>query len=336
MPDSAKRSADLIIGRGLLTAEALAAELRSRLADELTNGWGAQFTGEMLARARRTLSDFEPLLAETLLDADLASWLVGFDHVANRVPAALIPALAERGGTIPPRFTVPGVGEGGRPQFTLPLIDEAAKRIAKSRILSREQFDDLAAEAKRRAFTVAGIDSDSTLEKIRDTLSENVAQGTSLRRFEREIRQSISTSAIGSGHLENVYRTNVQQAFHDGHDALANDPVVSDVFPYQEYLAIHDGRVRPDHLALESLGLDGTGVYRRDDPFWNVFTPPWDYQCRCGVNLLTVEAAARKGVREAQEWLRTGQPPARPEHRLSAIPFRPDPRFSQRGRLAAA
>ena len=82
------------------------------------------------------------------------------------------------------------------------------------------------------------------------------------------------------------------------------------------------------------FGLNGTSVYRRDDPMWDLFTPPWGYQCRCGVNLLTVEAAARKGVVEARRWERTGEPPVNPEHRLDAIPFRPEPGFVGDRRLS--
>ena len=99
---------------------------------------------------------------------------------------------------------------------------------------------------------------------------------------------------------------------------------------YQAYVPIHDARTRETHLALGKLGLDGTGVFRRDDPFWDRFTPPWDYNCRCGTNLLTIEAAARMGVQEAKEWLRSGRPPAEPEYRDQFIPFPNNAGFGQK------
>jgi hypothetical protein len=83
---------------------------------------------------------------------------------------------------------------------------------------------------------------------------------------------------------------------------------------------------------LGQLGLNGTGIYRRDDPFWDHFTPPNGFNCRCGVRILTVDAAARAGVQEAKQWLASGQRPATPEHRFSAIPFPPTPGFGSRGR----
>jgi hypothetical protein len=116
---------------------------------------------------------------------------------------------------------------------------------------------------------------------------------------------------------------------------LAAHPVVAEIFPYQEYVPIHDGRVREEHEALAHLGIDGTGVYRREDPFWDYFTPPWGYQCRCGVNLLGIADAARLGVREASEWLETGvKPPLR--SRLAEIPFKPTDGFGYRGRTSVA
>ena len=62
-----------------------------------------------------------------------------------------------------------------------------------------------------------------------------------------------------------------------GHDELADDPVVAEIFPYQSIDPIDDGRTRKNHLALKKLGLNGTNVYRRDDPFWDIFLPPWGF-----------------------------------------------------------
>src|SRR5262249_20669082 len=88
---------------------------------------------------------------------------------------------------------------------------------------------------------------------------------------------------------------------------------VTNGFPYLSISPIHDDRTPATHLALEQFGLNGTNIYRRDDPFWRTFMPPLTDLCRCAVNALTCHSAARKGVKEAQEWLRTGQPPQRPE-----------------------
>jgi predicted RNA-binding Zn-ribbon protein involved in translation (DUF1610 family) len=101
-------------------------------------------------------------------------------------------------------------------------------------------------------------------------------------------------------------------------------PGVSGGIPYLQFSAVADDRTPKTHLALERLGLNGTGVYRRDDPFWLKFMPPLTDFCRCTVIPLTIRMAAEAGVKEAQEWLRSNHPPAQPEW-VKLPPF--DPRL---------
>jgi hypothetical protein len=333
-----KRPTDLIIGRGLLTAEAIASELRDRLARELGELYRFLPEVTLLAHARRILSQFEPILAENIAQTDLAGWVAGFHDVAKKLPPDT-QSLFQRliGG--PPRppggLILPAAfGGGEEPIVRFPLIEKAAESLFRRRILTREQFDAADAAARGQAFTIAGDLSRDTLETIRDVLAETVQEGASLESFKDNLGERLAKSFAGPGHLENVFRTKVQAAYHDGHDELADHPIVAELFPFQEYLAIHDARARHNHRQLEQLGLNGTNVYWRTDPFWNVFTPPWDYQCRCGINLLTIEAAAQRGVKAAKEWLRTGRRPEQ-ESRLPAIPFRPPPGFGGRRAVAA-
>lgn len=225
----------------------------------------------------------------------------------------------------------PGPFADGPDEIRFPKIEEAAERLLERDVITREQFDAADEQARQQAFTVAGDMEEGTIEKIRDTLAEDVQEGTSLDGFRERLDENLGKSPIGGSHLETVYRTNVQGSFRDGRETLMQDPVVDRMFPYQKYAPIHDDRVRPEHEALGSLGLNGTGIYRRDDPFWNYFTPPWSWNCRCAVSPMTLRAAARAGVREAKEWLDSGRPPEQPEWRLNDIPFPPVPGFGSRG-----
>ena len=69
-------------------------------------------------------------------------------------------------------------------------------------------------------------------------------------------------------------------------------------------------RCLPEFIAEPVMGF--SDIYRRDDPVVKKYYPPWDYQCRCHSIPLTLADAARKGIAEAQEWLRTGLPPIEP------------------------
>lgn len=119
----------------------------------------------------------------------------------------------------------------------------------------------------------------------------------------------IVSQGIVSGN-STVFRTNVQGAFSDGQMSVLSHPLVRSGFPYSAYDAIHDDRARENHLALEKLGIGGTNIYRNDDPVFQLFRPPWDYNDRCGWTPITVHQASERGVSEAQEWLKTGVEPA--------------------------
>lgn len=325
------KPADLIYARGIVTAESIAAELRERLADQLTAPYMA-FASEwdILERARNILREFEPILAETLLNVDLAAWIAGFDKVRKQMPDWAIDSLGAQNifNIPPPMWRGTTIGDDGEePTIRFPLLERAAANLFERRIVTRATFDRLTDAAKQRAFTVANDLGEATIEKIRDTLRESLIDGPSLADFRARLGPALQSSFIGPFHLETVYRTNIQAAYADGHEAIANNAIVEELFPYQAYLPIHDRRAREEHAALEFLGLNGTNIYRRDDPFWDLFTPPWDFNCRCGVNLLTIEAAARAGVQEAKRWLDSGKRPLVPEWRIDHIPFRPPPGF---------
>jgi 8-oxo-dGTP pyrophosphatase MutT (NUDIX family) len=100
-------------------------------------------------------------------------------------------------------------------------------------------------------------------------------------------------------------------------------PGVANLFPYRAYHAIHDDRVRPDHLALEKAGIGGSNIFRTDDPVWEIFRPPWGYNCRCSWSPISIRDAADLGVDEARLWLSTGEPPAHPAH-VRMPSFQPD------------
>lgn len=327
MPDAKNRIADALIGRGLLHAEVVASELRAKLVDAIIDN------PHDTQRLRSILAEYEPLLAETISTTEIAAWIAGYDFVAGKLPEQALADLTDVSRWFgppqkPPKLWLPP-SAAAEPIISFPKIEAAARSLWERQILTRPQFDKLTDDAKTRAFTVAYESSTATLEKIRNVLAENIAEGASLQGFHNRIRDEVEESAIGRGHLENVFRTNTMAAFTQGHDELADDPIVAEIFPYRSYDPIYDSRCRPEHEALGSLGIEGTNIYRAADDFWRVFAIPWDYQCRCGSTLMTIEAAARAGLKEAKRWEKTGIAPPLVS-RLEFIPFRPRPGWSQR------
>lgn len=223
------------------------------------------------------------------------------------------------------------------PQFTpqtpdnvhLHTIEEAVKNLSERNVMDHTSYDALDAAARAKAFTVANVSAEETLTKIRDSLAENVKKGADFDTWEQAVLKDVESGTfLSEAHQENVFRTNIQTAFSDGQQAVLNHPLVRNGFPYSAYDAIHDDRVREDHLALEKHGIQGTNIYRNDDPVFQLFRPPWDYNDRCGSTPLTVRQAAEKGIEEAKEWLRTGVEPTEKAF-VKMPPFQPPEGFKR-------
>ena len=98
------------------------------------------------------------------------------------------------------------------------------------------------------------------------------------------------------------------------------DGILNESYPYIWWAAVRDARTPPQHRLLESSGIEGTALYRRDDPFfadWWPLRARWHKRgrtpCRCGwVDLSIKDAAKRFEIREAVEWYRTKEPPTSP------------------------
>lgn len=239
-------------------------------------------------------------------------------------------ALAARAAQppIPPTFPIVTSGGSGAPEDVhLPIIDEAVRNLAERNVMDRQSYDALEAAARAKAFTVANVAAEETLTKIRDSLAENVREGADYETWRKKVMEDVDQGTFMSdGHQEMVFRTNVQTGFSDGQASVLAHPLVRSGFPYVVYDSIHDDRVREDHREMDNLGIGGTNVYRTDDPVFQLFRPPWDYNCRCSWTPITVRHASEKGIKEAQEWLETGVEPT--DKAFVPMPdFQPRPGF---------
>lgn len=216
-----------------------------------------------------------------------------------------------QGSGEPPQAFVPQSPVNEQPErIHYPVIDEAAKSLAEKNVMSRAQFDALDSAARQKAFTVAHVESLDTLDKIRQALEDTVVDGVDLETFREKVMKEVETGTfLSDWHLETVFRTNIQTAFSDGQMTVLQHPFVRSGFPYAAYYCIRDDRVRANHKELETLGIEGTNIYRIDDPVFIMFRPPWDYCDRCSWVPMTVRQAASKGISEAQKWLDTGVEP---------------------------
>lgn len=229
----------------------------------------------------------------------------------------------------PPDFTPPAPAKGEPEEIHFPVIEEAVKQLTEKNVMTRDRYDALDSASRAKAFTVANISAEETLTKIKNSIAENIKEGVDYETWKGKVLQDVDKGTfLSDGHQETVFRTTVQTQFSDGQEAVLAHPLVRSGFPYRARDAIHDERVRKNHLALERMGIQGTNIYRADDPVWQLFRAPWDYNDRCSDTPMTVRQAAEAGIKEAQQWLETGVEPSPPAH-VAMPDFRPPPGFQR-------
>lgn len=241
-------------------------------------------------------------------------------------------SLGSSGAGIPPQEpAVPRFPEGDPSQTQWPIIDEAVRELASKNVVQRQDYDLMDYAARQKAFTVASVDSNETLEKIRDALAENVRTGVDFGAFKEQVKtKGIPDTFLSDGHQETVFRTNVQGAFSEGQMSVLDHPMVQSGFPFVQWDAIADDRVRPEHLAMEKNGIAGGNIYMNADPVWQMYRPPIGYNCRCSWTPISIRQAADAGVEHAKKWLETGTEPA--DRPYVAMPdWEPPPGFRREG-----
>jgi SPP1 gp7 family putative phage head morphogenesis protein len=305
-----------------------AAERLGRRLVEIVRRHGPANSPSLVAAVVRELARWEPRLARTWHDGQVRAFVDAARALARQVeglPPRLPPSL--------PRLS-PAPGDTP-PLVRFPAIDRAVRYLQERAPLAPDEWEDLDRDAQAVGFTVARAAGVDAVGAIQRALAEDVREGGTLGQFRARVADALAGSAVGPAQLETIYRTSIGRAHSAGQIAVLEQPLVAGAFPYLMWSATHDSRVRPEHLMMERLGLDGTAVYRADDPIFDTFYPPFAWNCRCVVIPLSVADAAEQGVTEARRRLRTGRPPAVPEF-VPPPPFSPPAGWVPTGRRLSA
>ena len=223
---------------------------------------------------------------------------------------------------------------------------------------------DTAAAEHLASFTVSKVAKLDILADIRDALDAGLAEGTTMREFQRRMepilrakgwwgpqemvdpltgeRRIVQTGSMRR--LEIIYDTNIRMATARGRwERIAR---LADRMPYLRYSAVMDARTRPDHALWH-----GT-VLPFDHPFWQTNFPPNGWRCRCTVVQLSERDLDRYGyevspdpVVRTRSWTnrRTGQTVQVPvgidpgfDHNVGTLAAFANTKRVYRGRLASS
>ena len=276
----------------------------------------------ILSRARAVLDRHHDRLVEMLAGARTAAGLLGLARLAQVLPV-LLPEVDEIAAPLAP--VVEQVQGNAQP-----LVRSAVQRLQSRDVLLPGEVQARLERARRQAGEGARRQVEATVQRLQDALTESVEEGSTVEAFRGKIAEVLEDqSFLAERHVETVFRSNVMEAHSQARLELVHrDPQISALYPYIAYYATHDDRVRENHKKLETLGLDGTNIYRADDPTFLRFMPPWEWNCRCLWRPVSVAQAARAGVQEAIRWQETGVAPTMPQH-VTPPDFAPDPAYER-------
>lgn len=265
--------------------------------------------GTLASRIEAELRALRPGIAADLSASMFGGALQGMADAVSMLPPAVTAPDTFTVGLPPAPPSVPPLGgllfpDGEPPGVTFPTVAQAIERIESSPVAATLDYRETAAQVREGAFAITGDLTDSAVADVRDILAETMRTGGSEADFVDIVVSRLEEEGgpLAEPHVAQIFRTNTATAASTAQDKALSAPMVVDAFPYRSYWATTDQRVRDEHMALERHGLDGTNIYRADDPTWQRFRPPWDFNCRCAWSPVTVLQASRAGVREAQEW----------------------------------
>lgn len=149
-----------------------------------------------------------------------------------------------------------------------------------------------------------------TPEELLGSFEDNIAWFSAAKTFQQvKDMQALVLDETGAVKAFNTFRDEVEKVYGTYNESwlrTEQNTVVREgqmaekwlgieeeknIFPFLQYSTVGDALVRPEHAALDGI------VKPVDDPFWNKYYPPNDWNCRCTVLQMTLDEAEGKAQR---------------------------------------
>lgn len=172
-------------------------------------------------------------------------------------------------------------------------FEEAVQYFRERVPVTADEFYAIAEEYRGLAFTVSGYTKAQILKRFYEELLAAIEAGNTFSEFRLNMNEFLKNEGyegLAPLQADNIFRTNVQTAYHVGHYRQMTDPAVMALRPYWMYDAVEDVHTRPTHLAM------GGRVFPADSPVWDTWYPPNGFRCRCTVRTLSKRQVEQRGL----------------------------------------
>ena len=299
-PDAAAR---LTAAGGNLPAEkpTMLAASETRL-EGLSRALNGKLNVEAAAGAEDAAAEYMRVLEETLAGspenetpdafaARLAAGLDANEFSQDRLLSALASAgLAARDRAPARRIAVPPPGARVRVEWDRSPTEAFKFFAGKGVVLTPDAKKSLLAREHDIAFTLAKTADYRLVNGVKKALEKTIKEGGNFDKFRKRVKRAGLEDSIRPARLRQVFRTNVAAADAAGFRAQVQE--LGETAGFLTYVAINDSRVRPSHAARDGTTLPA------DDPWWELNTPPVDFNCRCTIHRTSPARARRNKLRE--------------------------------------
>lgn len=161
-------------------------------------------------------------------------------------------------------------------------FEDLMEEFYANNVITKDQFKLLNEEMRRKAFIIAGVESEAILDLIRDELAKTLEAGGDWNTLTGNINKifvQAGVTPLKPWHLETVIRTNLQTLHSRGREEVYAG-VDKKEFPYKRVLVVRDERTRESHAKLHNFTRPS------NDPIWQILKTPFDFNCRCSIVLI--------------------------------------------------
>jgi hypothetical protein len=285
-----------------------------------------QFLEAVRQRDWRTVQAILDDMDALRLEASVASRVLGL--MTPLVPAIQAHDLAhgeaatiDLAATVAP--AVPGASGASSGDWSFPWLDNAVQWLRAKQILPVSGLRGLDYIQRQQVLSVPGLSDSAKLNRLKQSLATSVRTGATsedaAEHAETMLGQSLASAGLDEAQWQNLFRTNIHQAYVAGFDGAMQSPAVKRTFTCVQFAATRDSRTRPSHAWLGGDWRDWVGIVVEvgSAAYDLVMQALAAFGCRCTAIPVTQDDAERIGITRMGDivpWViessRTGREPS--------------------------
>jgi len=174
---------------------------------------------------------------------------------------------------------------------------EAVRWFQQKRLLPREQYDNLSADLKAAAFTLAGDVSHRVLLRVHESTLEALEKGQSFSEWKNGLGDFFDREGftpVNGYHLRTVFDNAMLNSYsvQRYHGLVA----AAELRPWWRYMTVGDDHVREAHRKWHGK------VFHYRSGFWFRNYPLNGHRCRCYVVSLSDAQLEAQGIKPLRKW----------------------------------